>query len=348
MTVRRIFHIMMGTDGGTERFFLRLSEAFHRRGIEQQFALRPDFPMMKQVETMGLTHAGYHLRRWPLSSLHAARMRRGISHWRPDVVMAWRAPAARLIPAKTTAFKLVRLGDYPRHLRHFRNVDCIVGNAPSVLSICADLGWQGQTSLISNFPSQRLITAVDRGSLATPKDAKLVVATGRFVASKGFDTLVRAIACTPDLWLWMVGDGEERPQLENLISQLGVADRVRLPGWVSSPQDYVAAADIYCMPSRKEPLGNVLLEGWQTGVPVVTTRSEGPDWAANDGKDVLMVEIDDVPALASALMRLAEDDRLAAQLVEAGFETLRRRFSETAIVDAYMNLFDSNNVGAEF
>lgn len=340
MTVKRVFHIMMGTDGGTERFFLRLSQEFAARGIEQQFALRPDMPWMAEVAKMGPVHAGHHLRRWPMPALKAKAMQRRMRAWEPDVVMAWRAPAARLIPAAGDFVKFVRLGDYPRHLRHFGALDTIVANAPSVERHCRDLGWTGEIDLISNFPSDRTVTPVDRASLSTPFGVPLVVATGRFFATKGFDTLLRAIARTDNLWLWLVGDGEQKDMLQALSRDLGIRDRVRMPGWVSNPQDYIAAGDVFCVPSREEPLGNVFFEGWQTGVPVVSTRSEGPSWAATHGEDAVLVDIDDEAALAEAMTALATDRDLAARLVAAARQTLVQRFSKTAIVDQYLALFD--------
>jgi len=331
---------MMGTDGGTEQFFLRLVTAFGERGLEQQFAIRPGFAWRDQIAPLGTIHEGYFLRRTPSGLLQAARLRRHIAGWNADAVMAWRAPSARLMPKAGAAAKIVRLGDYPRHLRHFGNLDCIVGNAPQVLNHCRSLGWIGRDQIISNFPPEGGATPVPRAVLSTPQAVPLVCAVGRFFPTKGFDTLLRAIALTDNFWLWLVGDGEQRQELENLARNLGIADRVRMPGWVSNVTDYIAASDVFCLPSRQEPLGNVMLEGWISGRPVVATRSEGPQWAAKDRKDILLVEIDAPERLAHALKEVVEDPALADLLVAGGRETLARQFSKTAVVDAYLRLFE--------
>ena len=340
MSTRKIFHLMMGTDGGTERFFLRLARAFHKRGIAQEFAIRPNRDWQPQLEPWGPINQGYFLRRTPVGLWQAARLRRRITASGADAVMAWRAPAARLIPKGGPAAKIVRLGDYPRHLRHFGEIGSIVGNSPAVLAQCQRLGWQGPSTLISNFPPEVQVTPIPRQSLSTPKDVPLVCAVGRFSPSKGFDTLIRAIARTDDLWLWLVGDGEDRAELEALIAELGLKDRVRLPGWASNTGDYMAAADVVCVPSRKEPLGNVLLEGWGSGRPVVMTRSEGPDWAATQRRDALKVDVDDVEDLAAALSEVAHSPDLAARLVAGGRQVLAERFSEEVVVAAYLDLFE--------
>ncbi|SIQ25365.1 Glycosyltransferase involved in cell wall bisynthesis [Rhizobium sp. RU20A] len=340
MPIQRIFHMQLGTDGGTERFFLRLTKAFHARGIEQQFAVRPGTSWRGALDGMGRVHEGHYLRRWPNWWLRTQLLRREMRRWPADVVMGWRAPTARLMPSSGPAVRIVRLGDYPHHLGHFGHVDCIVGNAPNVLSHCENLGWTGRREIISNFATESGSEAVPRSALDTPEDATLVFAPGRFVSTKGFDTLVRAVARTPDLWLWLAGDGPDRADLEALVDGLGLRARTRFIGWVSDPSAYAKAADIYCVPSRKEPLGNVLLEGWMAGVPVISTRTEGPSWAATDRENALMVDIDDVAGFAGALGELAASPALRAALVEGGHRRLSERFSEARVVDQYLDLFE--------
>ncbi len=187
-------------------------------------------------------------------------------------------------------------GDYPHHVRYFGNTDAIVGNAPNVIEHCRTLGWQGKTTIISNFPGEVGTSVVKRSDFSTPDDVPLVCGLGRFVPTKGFDTLLRAVAATPHLWLWLVGDGPDRADLERLVQELGIADRVRFIGWVSEPAAYIKAADMFCVPSRQEPLGNVLLEGWKAEVAVVSTKTEGPSWAAAHDESALFTEIDDVEA----------------------------------------------------
>ena len=113
MTVRRIFHVQLGRDGGTERFFVTLAQAFAERGIEQGFAIRPGRGWRHEIERLGEVHEGTYLRRTPGSLLALWRMRRAMRRFAPDVAMAWRAPAARLIPDLRDTVKIVRLGDYP-------------------------------------------------------------------------------------------------------------------------------------------------------------------------------------------------------------------------------------------
>ena len=178
-----------------------------------------------------------------------------------------------------------------------------------------------------------------RAALGTPENAFLISGAGRFVPRKGFDLLIRAAARTPDAWLWLIGDGEERPALEALVREVGMAGRTRFTGWVEEPIHHIAATDVFGMPSRHEPLGNVILEAWQAGVPVVATLSEGPAWYMVDGENGMLVDIDDLDAFTAAVGLLQSDRAFAETLIAGGRARLEEMFSRDRIVDRYLDLF---------
>ena len=340
MAVRRIFHIQPGTDGGTERFFVTLSEAFHERGIEQQFAIRPGRPWRCEVEGFGDIQEGQFLRRTPRGMFDLWRLHRAIREFEPDAMMSWRAPAARLIPRHVPAAKIVRLGDYPRHVRHFAGLDAVVCNNPSIARHVRGLGWEGEAPIISNFARLVSSAPISRAELDTPDGAFVVCGAGRFTKVKGFDLLVAAVAQLEGVYLWLVGDGPEAGALLWQARDLGVSDRVRFAGWREDPTEVIGAADAFVLPSRDEPLGNALIEAWRVGVPSVASMTDGPNWYAEDGRDALLVRVDDVSALASALRRLASDEALRGRLVAGASQTLSERFDRDGVVDAYMEMFD--------
>ena len=343
MTVRRIFHIQPGTDGGTERFFVTLSAAFAARGIEQQFAIRPGRPWRHKVEGFGDIREGQFLRRTPRGMFDLWQLHRAIREFEPDAIMAWRAPAARLIPRGVSAAKIVRLGDYPRHVRHFAGLDAVVCNNPSIARHIRRLGWGGNAPIISNFSRSVSSAPISRAELDTPDGAFVVCGAGRFTKVKGFDLLIAAVAQLEGVYLWLVGDGPEAEALLWQAEDLGVSDRVRFAGWREDPTEVIGAADAFVLPSRDEPLGNALIEAWRVGVPSVASMTDGPNWYAEDGRDALMVPVGDVDALAGAVRRLMADGELREGLVAGARQTLTERFDRDAVVDAYLELFDRIN-----
>jgi glycosyltransferase involved in cell wall biosynthesis len=158
----------------------------------------------------------------------------------------------------------------------------------------------------------------------TRQASALVVGVGRLVRLKGFDLLIRAFARLPRTLparLVIIGEGAERPALERLIVELGVANRATLLGVQANPWKYMARAHVVVLPSRTEGLGNVIGEAMALSVPVVAARcSEGVGEYLDGGRCGLLVPPEDVSALAEALERVLTDDGLRRQLAQWGAE----------------------------
>lgn len=337
----KVIHFHFGKDGGAERFFVHLANALAERGVEQTSIIRPGRAWRREIE--GATKIKEsHFRNLsldrlllPLKVKHMARREK------PDVLMAWAPRASELMPDYKEALKISRLGDYPTRLSYFKNTDCIVCNTPGIAERVLSLGWKRQVKVISNFTDAERVEPVDRAMLDTPADVPVVISMGRFVERKGFHTLIEAIAKLPGAYLWLLGDGEERDSLQKLAADLGISNRVRFAGWQKDARPFLAAADVFVMASSHEPLGNVILEAWAQGTPVVSSRSEGPEWFMRDGENGLMVDIGDADGFAHAVERIVNAPELAKQLAERGYQTLVSQFSKEAITDAYLKLFAS-------
>ncbi|QFU09890.1 GDP-mannose-dependent alpha-(1-6)-phosphatidylinositol monomannoside mannosyltransferase [Rhodobacteraceae bacterium THAF1] len=335
----RVLHIHFGKEGGAERFFVNLATAFDKRGVEQRFVIRPNRSWGDAIAALGPVRHSNFQRLSPMRSLVRAHIRKTCRDWQPDAVMAWMHRAAQALPPSHDGVRLCRLGDYPANLKHFDNCDVVVGNVPGIAQRLDDLGWSGGRTVVSNFPKPVTPRPVSRADHDTPEDVPLLVTGGRFVPRKGMDIAIRAAARIPGLWLWLIGDGQERAALEALARELGIADRTRFIGWVDETIHYIAAGNLFLLPSRHEPLGNILLEAWQAGVPAISTRCEGPSWFMRDGVDGPMVDIDDIDATVTALQALLDDPARAQRHAASATERLQQMFTEDAIVDEYMRLF---------
>ena len=254
--------------------------------------------------------------------------------------------ACKLMSKYNHCIRIARLGDYPMRLSDFKNIDVIVCNTPGIGEHVRSLGWQRGVEVISNFTNTKQVTPVDRKILDTPRDVRLISSVGRFVPRKGFDVLVKAIAQMNNTYLWLIGDGEQSKDLRGLAKKLGVECRVRFTGWQPDPRPFVAASDAFAMASSHEPLGNALLEAWAQRVPVVSTRSEGPLWFMRDHENGLLVDIGDSAGFADAFSKILSDRQLAQSLVAGGERTLVSQFSEYAVVQAYLTLFQQRPTAA--
>ncbi|MGB5832145.1 MAG: glycosyltransferase [Thiohalocapsa sp.] len=105
---------------------------------------------------------------------------------------------------------------------------------------------------------------------------RLFVASGRLVRQKGFDRLIRLWPKLPtDCALVLLGDGPDRADLEQRTVGLGLANRVRLLGYVDNPWAWYGQADAVLLPSRFEGMPNVALETLACGTPVIATPEAG-------------------------------------------------------------------------
>jgi glycosyltransferase involved in cell wall biosynthesis len=265
-------------------------------------------------------------------------IRRTADTFRPEVVLAFAGRAARFVPRGE--YRIVgRLGGY-YNLANFRKCDHLVCNSPDVMRHVLSQGWpNGRASLIPNFAFVPDAPAISRSAFETPESAPLAVALGRLHRNKGHDVLIRAAARLPDLFVWIVGEGPERTYLERLARDLSVEQRIRFPGWRSDRAAIYRVADICVYPSREEPFGNVVVEAWCCGVPLISTRTAGPSWLVRDGEDAVLVPVDDATALAVAISRLLGSAALRQSLVSAGRRRVTAEFSRPAVVAQYTDLF---------
>ena len=335
----RVLHAMAGAPhGGAELYFVRLCLALQRTGLPQVVVTRPEPERMARLEAGGLA-----VIRAPYGGLFDFKTKRTllriIESFRPNIVMSYMTRATRYIP-RGNFVHIARLGGY-YDLRQYRHCDHLVGNTPDLVEYFLRHGWaRDRVHYIPNFVDAHTCAPVERARYATPDSAPLVLALGRFHRNKAFDVLLEAIARLPGTYLWIAGDGPERGALEALAFRLGVAERVRFVGWQNDPAPLFAAANAVAVPSRHEPLGNVVLEAWSQGIPVVAAASQGPRFLIEDGENGLIVPLEDPEALASALRRVLSERDLSGRLAQHGRAKLAAQFSEAAVVAQYLSLFE--------
>ncbi len=335
----RLFHTHFGKDGGAERFFVSLVNALAEAGVEQTLLIRPDRPWRDQLPASAEVHEGLPRLLTPSRFLLPWKFGRLLRAQRPAGVLAWMPRAADFMPDWKGGLRAARLGDYPTSLKHFRNIDVLVCNTPGIAEHVKSLGWKRPVRVISNFTLVKPAAPVPREALGAPAGRFTVLGLGRLVRRKGFHTLIEALREVPDAHLCLLGDGEEEANLRRQAAELGVAGRVHFAGWQADPAPWLAACDVFVMPSVHEPLGNVILEAWGAGAPVVSSRSEGPSWMMHDGEDGCCSGSRTPPDSPPPLRRLRDDPALRARLVEGGRRTLDASFSRAAVTRAYTDLF---------
>ncbi len=149
-------------------------------------------------------------------------------------------------------------------------------------------------------------------SKVLPPRAPEILGLGRLAPIKGFDLLIRAFAQVREVipgWTLIIrGEGPARCDLEKLIGELSLDERVFLPGATAGSGEALSRASIFVMPSRVEAFPNALCEAMACGCAVIAFDCEtGPREIVTDGVNGFLLPNGDVEALASALRHLALD-----------------------------------------
>ncbi|MEG3618867.1 glycosyltransferase [Magnetovibrio sp. PR-2] len=339
----RVLQAMAGAEfGGAEAFFERLVIALHNAGLEQRVLIREN-PRRAEV----LRQAGIEPVELPfggaLDFKTGLHIKREMRTFHPHVVLSWMNRATKKMPNKRPSdldyVLAARLGGY-YNLKYYQKCDHLVGNTEDICTYLKEQNWpEEKTHYLPNFVASDLRPPLSRTELNIPERAQMILSLGRLHTNKAFDTLLRAMVHVPEAYLVIAGDGPEEQALITLATELGVRPRIRFVGWRSDVPELMAASNLYVCPSRHEPLGNVVIEGWAQTRPVVAAASQGPSQLIQDGVDGLLCPVDDAEAMAQAINRVLKNETLSGDLAQAGRGRYEREFTEAQVVKQYLDFF---------
>lgn len=176
--------------------------------------------------------------------------------------------------------------------------------------------------------------------------ATRLLAAGRLVPAKGYDTLIDAAAILVQqavpFTLTIHGEGPLRDALQSRIESQELGQHVVLAGQCADLPAQYRSADLLVSASRREGFGNVLIEAMAQGLPVLSTRAGGPETFITHGTNGFLVPPEDPPALAEAIRALLSDPdrrlsvRAAALDTARGYGVARSTQAFTALLDAIL------------
>lgn len=324
-------------DGGAETYYLDLVTALHAAGRPTSAAIRNHPGREAALTTAGVPHDCFKFGS-PLDLGTRPAVRRYAEQQKARVLVAWMNRAARHCPKGRWA-RVGRLGGY-YDLKNYRGFDALVGNTADIRDWIVSKGWPADRAHhIPNFAEPDDHPAQSRAALDTPKDTPLLLAMGRLHEAKAHDVTLKALAEVPNAILWIAGSGPLEGDLKALAKDLGVEDRVRWLGWRNDAGALYRAADIVVFPSRVEPLGNVVIQSWAYGKPVIAAEAAGPRALIRDGVDGLLVPIDDAEVLAGTINGLIGAPQLQQRLI-AGGKSRAAEVSKAAVLPQWDALFE--------
>ena len=273
-------------------------------------------------EGRGLAMWLFHVGTVATAGLRLRQLRREFRCQRPHRVLAlltrtnitcccaaWDLPI-HLVVSERNDPSLQLLPEVWRRLRPlaYRRANVVTANTAGVLSALDAMGAWERLALLPN-PLPGASKAAARGEQLR---ASGFISVARLVPQKGLDVLVAALprlSGSAAAWpVTVVGDGPEHEALQQQAKDLGVSNRLRFLGFRSDPDQFLAEAAVFVLPSRFEGMPNALLEAMAAGLAVIVTdASPGPLEVVEPGLSGLVVPSDDPAALAEAMQALASD-----------------------------------------
>ncbi len=366
----RIIHVLDNLNtGGTELNAVRTAERLDRDRFDVQFlCLQPDGPLRARLDA-----AGIRVRGIPITSLlSASALRRVLEigtlvrQERIDVVHA-HDPYANVLAAP--AVRLAGRGAVIASHRWWRNVHRarvrvanrmsyrlahrVLANSPAVgeLVVREEGVRRNQLEMIPNFVDEQAFTPLpaDRREALkqqvglSSSDIAIGVVANLYPV-KDHRTLIRAAARLATRWpavrYVLVGEGSERKTLVQLASELGIADKVLMPGRIPPQSGIAGIFDIAVLTSREEGFPNWVVEAMAAARAVVATNVGGVPDAIVDGETGILVEAGDDERLADALERLLGNAQLRDRMGNEGTLRARRLYHESSVIASLESLYE--------
>lgn len=202
---------------------------------------------------------------------------------------------------------------------------------------------------VTRFHSDPNVRRITRDAIGIDQDAKVILFVGRLNRDKGILDLAVAFNLlansNPDVVLLIVGT-EEDVQISS-IQDICSAEQERLHyvSFTATPERYMMAADIFCLPSYREGFGMTLIESAACGVPAVASRIYGITDAVEDGKTGLLFAAGDVTALVQDLLKLITENDFRLQMGEAARVRALQLFPSEIIAREMVALYDRLSEG---
>ncbi len=352
---------------GGEKQTLLLVTGLNARGHAAELICPPGSPLEERARAAGVQVRPLRMR-GELDLFAVARLRRLMrsggfevcqmhtSHAHALGVMARGfRPRPFTVVNRRVDFSIHRRGMFGlNRIKYRHGVDRYIAVSHAIREVLVRDGVQEERievvhSGVDPLPPPQVDRATLRARLGAAPDDIVVGNIAHFAAHKGQIFLARAFSLLagrlPRVRCVLVGDGEERARVEAEIAQLRVGAAVRLVGFQSDVASYLAAFDLFVMPSLLEGLCTSLLDALLAGLPVIGSRAGGIPEIIRDGETGLLVPPGDAAALAAAIERYVAEPAFARRLAAEGRVTAAESFSVARMVEGTLEVYRKLGTG---
>jgi glycosyltransferase involved in cell wall biosynthesis len=367
---RTVLQVLQPEDGGVAEHVLRLSRGLERHGWSVEAVVSPASTIAPQLAGAGVTvHYMAITRRPGMTDLRVARELRALDRQRRfSLVHAHSSKAGALVRMSLPrrgrlvytphCFAFAARFGAPRRAAYQLAEQALVPRSGAIVAVCE---WERDLALRRLRGAKTRVRVITNGvapcdagdSAMAPAEELLEFKGGLPLAGvitvlrpqKDPLLAVRAVAAMNGeaarrVRLAIVGNGDLRGAVEAEIGRCGVSDRVRWFPFEGDVGRYLAALDVFVLPSAWEALPLSVLEAMSCGLPVIATSVGGVPEAVRDGITGRLVAPGDAGELARGLGELLASEELRRRLGERGRTEYEERFRSEAMVDATVGLYE--------
>lgn len=314
--------------GGMEQMSVTYIKAMVADGNEVHALYMADSPYLPELKALGV-HLHLMTGRSLYNPLNALKIAKIINQVNPDVILLH-------------GNRVMRLARYPIVSHMIKCKAPLIGKAHNFdckylpimdFAIATTRYWQKGLSELTHKPVFYLPNTVSLIPERSPvfHQPPVIGTVGRLHINKGYDILLKAISLLIQSGiqakLVIGGDGPERENLKKLCHQLKLDDVVTFAGWIKDKEAFYETFDVFCLSSRTEPFGTVVLEAMVRNAPVVTTDCAGPLEMIEDGVSGLVVPINQAQKLAEALKKMISDEKTARKMAQKARQTVEEHYA---------------------
>jgi glycosyltransferase involved in cell wall biosynthesis len=257
-------------------------------------------------------------------------------------------PSPACIVTKRVAFPIRRGPLGIAKLKYFWRIDLYVAVCKAIKELLVAAGIDASKIHVVHsgvMPPDAENGQAVREELGLGADDKLVGTIGALVEAKGQRHLIEAAPLildeAPETRFLIVGGGKLENELRKLAAQLRVADAVYFTGFQKEVGKFLAALDVFVLPSHMEGLNNSVIEAMMVGKPVIGTNVGGIPEIIEHGKTGVLIPPGNHSALAEAVAGMVKNPERAAALASAGRETARSRFTVDRMINGTTRVYET-------
>ena len=339
----KIAQVMLDPNyGGAQRYFADLCLELAGRGhsvlsiIRKNSVVEPELIPVDNIEVAIVNNRFGWYDPFAVNQIQIA-----LNRFQPDIVEAHLSRAAFLTGKIKPAGKWPSIAKTHNNIngKYYRKMDAIVPTTTQAAKseYHRNIPQHKFTKVIPNFSGLKPVSTVVK-----PARIDTIFAAGRFVEKKGFNVLLEALADLKamdiNFSLQLAGDGPEFSALRTLSIELGLDEHVQFLGRRNDIPNLMKNADLFVLPSLREPFGIIVLEAMAMGTPIIATRSEGP-LEVLDENSAILVDKGDKSALFHGLRQAIQDPERCRVRAQNALTVYTSCYAADAVVPKILALY---------